>query len=492
MYFWFKAFSMNKFLLFLPVLFVFAHDTLSQTLFWSPEINVSNNTYGSVRPRIAITTGNIPVVMWGGGTGSQPLWAARGNGAGFNMPIRITPLNVDPFVDSWAGANIAANGNTVFVVFKRQPEMTKSIYAVKSADGGVTWGDTTLVDNVYTPFTRFGNVEVTSSGNPVIVYMTFDSNWGSPEYVVTTSTDGGMTYPTPVPVSSLGGSEVCDCCPAHLIVDGNTQIITWRRNNMNLRDMWMGMSSDGGLTFAAGADVDNTNWIVPQCPSSGPDPFLNGDSLHTVFMSEGLGDRRVYISSYNINTSQMGLMTALAPNVPSTTDQNYPQIAGLGDTIGVVWQQTDGSGNTDVFFSWSVTGATGLINSEMILNNITSGMQRCVDLAYSNRVFHFVFQDFSSNNVIYKYASFSGVGVNEDLSPQNDLKIFPNPSDGNVIVSYASISDPVCSITVKDITGKIVFASSSHYSIPRQVGGVYLVEVTTESGNRIVKRMVWE
>src|SRR6187551_2269342 len=121
---------------------LFTTELFSQTLTWSNEIIVANgNTYGYTRPRIAVTTGNIPVVMWGGGMGNEPLYVARWNGTGFNMPATVTPNGVDPAVMTWLGPDLAANGNTAYVVFKREPEMTSNIYIVKSVDGGITWSD---------------------------------------------------------------------------------------------------------------------------------------------------------------------------------------------------------------------------------------------------------------------------------------------------------------------------------------------------------------
>ena len=81
----------------------------SQVLIWSSEINVtSTSTFGNMHPRIALTTGGIPVVLWGGGNGTQPLYVARWNGTSFSAPVTITPMGVDPFMDNWAGPAIAA------------------------------------------------------------------------------------------------------------------------------------------------------------------------------------------------------------------------------------------------------------------------------------------------------------------------------------------------------------------------------------------------
>lgn len=303
---------------------------LSQILNWSSEINVTTTgSFGNMHPRIALTSGGIPVVLWGGGNTTQPLYVARWNGTGFTAPVMVTPMGVDPFIDNWAGPAIAASGDTVYVVFKRQPEMMNYIYTVKSTDGGLTFSDTILVDAMQGPTTRFPNITVDANGNPVVLFMDFNASWLAATQVVTRSTDGGQTYPMAVNASGVGGSDVCDCCPGSILVSGNTQIASFRRNNNNLRDIWGGISTDAGASFSTGADLDNTNWYISMCPSTGPETFLNGDSLYTVFMSESFGPPRVYISSRNINTQVFGFAMS-SPLISRTTSRTIRRSAGTG------------------------------------------------------------------------------------------------------------------------------------------------------------------
>ena len=54
----------------------------SQELFWSAETEVASG-YGNLRPRIALTSNNVPIIVWGGGTGAQPVYVSRLNGVAF-------------------------------------------------------------------------------------------------------------------------------------------------------------------------------------------------------------------------------------------------------------------------------------------------------------------------------------------------------------------------------------------------------------------------
>ncbi|TND07193.1 MAG: hypothetical protein FD123_3338 [Bacteroidetes bacterium] len=471
---------------------VFVTDAYSQSLTWSSEIVVANgNPYGYIRPRIAVASGNIPVVMWGGGAGSEPLYAARWNGTGFNTPATVTPNNVDPFIDTWAGADMAASGNNVFVVFKRQMEMMNNIFIVKSADGGVTWSDTTRVDGMNGPYTRFPSVAVSSAGNPAVMFMTFDTSWGNPAYAVTNSTDGGQTFPMPVTVSGLGSSEVCDCCPGYMTIQGNNQVASWRRNNNNLRDMWAGVSTNSGMSFTTGLDVDNTNWMIGSCPSTGPAPLLKNDSLFTVFMSEASGDPRIIFNSHNILTQQDGYTAMLTPSLSGSSSQNYPFIAGNGDTLVMVWQQNT-SGNIDTYYSWSVTGSAGLFANVNMLNSSMAGQQQNPHVAFSNGTFHFVFTDLNSGNVKYKSATLAPNSISEPAGA-GMLRVYPNPANGNVSLDLPAISFDHASIKLVDVTGRIVETLTTNgeqrIQLRRQSPGIYFVEVTGEN-NAVYKACV--
>lgn len=452
----------------------------AQSLNWSSEATVANGSvYGNTRPRIAVASGNIPVVVWGSNS-TLALNCARWNGTAFGMAMSITPSGVDPAVMSWQGHDFAANGNTMYAVFKSEPEMMGTIYIVKSTDGGITWGDTVRVDQGTGPYDRFPSVAVTSAGNPAVMLMTFDSSWMSATYKVTNSMDGGQTFGVPVNASGVGGSDVCDCCPGYITTDGNNQVAAWRRNNSNIRDMWAAVSTNGGTTFPTGLDLDMTNWMLMNCPSSGPSPFLYGDSLTTVFMSGASGNDRIYVTTYSISNQAMGLSMQINTG---TADQNYPFIAGNGDTIMVVWQQQNG-GQNDTYYSWSVTGASGLFTNATLLNSSTAGNQTNPHVAYSNGVFHVVFTDGNAGNVIYKSATIMPNNV-ENFVNAHAMNLYPNPSTSEINLNLASFAGSV-QIILTDMFGRCVGVYYTRggevFILPKQDAGYYWVEVSDENG----------
>ncbi len=459
-------------------------------LWWSGEVSVDSVVYSTSRPRIVLTAGDVPLVVWGGGT-NQPVYAARWNGSGFGTPVAISTAGIDPYYANWTGPEVAATGDTVFVVFKDQPLMTEYIYVVKSTDGGLTWSDTVRVDGATGPFTDFPSIAVSPSGNPSVMYMVMDSAMNNHAYVVSTSTDGGQTFPAPVNVSAPGGSDVCDCCPGFMAVNGAELAAVWRRNSTNLRDMWAGISSDGGATFPAAFDVDHSNWNVTSCPSTGPSPFLRSDSLFTVFMSRAAGPQRINLSAFDIST-QSGTTTEIAGNYATTVSQTLPFISGMGDTMGVVWQQT-ASANVDIYFSWSTGGSAGLIDNEAMVNSSQSGSQRAPHVVYSAGVFHVVFVDGTANKLIYKTATIGTVGMGEETATPA-LPAYPNPSAGTVTLDLSAMQELPATVLVRDVSGRIVETAAvngaQRVTLAAQPAGVYFAEVSGD-GKTFVTRVVF-
>ncbi|HLG04347.1 MAG TPA: T9SS type A sorting domain-containing protein [Bacteroidia bacterium] len=464
---------------------------IAQSLTWGNEIIVApGSIYGAVRPRIALDAAGEPTVIWGGSTTTQPLWAADWNGTGFATPVQLSPAGVDPYMQVWTGAEMAAGGNAIYVVFKREPFTSNNAYLVKSTDGGQTWSDTIFIGGASS---WLPSVAVTDNGNPVIVYMEL---LATGEYFTISSNDGGQTFTSPVNISSLAGTVACDCCPAYMDIEGNRQVVTWRRNSSNTRDIWMGVSNDGGATFPTGYDIDPTDWVVTSCPSVGPSPLLSGDSVITVYMSGASGGNRVYLSTANAITGQTGTSAMIAGSIPGTTMQTYPFIAGTGDTMIVVWQQTT-SGNLDVWYSWSLTGATSLYSNAAIANSITTNTQAYPHVVYGNGAFHLTWRDAVTNSIIYRKATISPSSVEEQaISP---VKVYPNPSGGNITIDLSAFQNNVApkaiGIEVKDISGRIVesrkVTGESRVELTHQAAGTYLVVVRTEEMENYVTRIVF-
>lgn len=471
----------------------FTIQAFAQSVNWNTPIPVAlGTTYSNVYPRIALTTGDNPQVVWENG-GADKIYTARWNGSGFSSPLALNPAGVFPYIASWTGAEIAASGDAVYVVFSTEPVgSTAQVYTIRSMDGGFTFQDTVRVDQIGTDIPRFPSVAVGSSGNVIVNFMRFNSAFEDPEYSISRSTDFGASYLAPINPTSAVTGFVCDCCPATVVTEGNKHVLLFRNNDNNIREMWGCYSTDGSASYTASGEVDQTNWSISSCPSSGPSGVIMGDSLVSTWMSNS----DVYISSSNLNDQQIGVHRKLFP--AGLGVQNFPVIAGKGDTLAVVWQGSNG-GSTDVFFTYSVTGTAGLgVNIDTLTAGTVGGQTR-PDIQFSNGKFHIVYSDNVGSNVMYLQGAIdpNSLGVNE-TKPASEIEIFTLQSDGKTTLRVKSILNTEASVQLINSAGQQVsmskhpvIAGISTISVPETIQkGIYYVVLETKEGKVYKEKVI--
>ena len=442
---------MKRILLF-NLLFCWTFAWSQPVIQWGPEIIVADGTtYGNIRPRIALTADDIPVVIWGKGSAGS-LYTARRNGSAFNTPVNILPANVETYLTSWTGPDISAKGDTVVAVFKALPLETGHVLTVRSTDGGITWSDTIRTDSHNNGGVAWlPSMDMDENGNPSIVYMAHDPIWSAPRYVVSHSADQGLTYQSEMNIATSIPDEACDCCPAEYVIDGNQHALLFRNNASNIRDIYAVYSEDDGLTYPETENVDQLNWNVSSCPSTGPHGIFNNGSLYTVYASRATGSYRVYISSTLTNPSfGFTSRTMMSPPLNTNGTQNFPRIDGSNDTIVMIWQESETS-NNEIFAAITISGdPTELLNTKAMVNTSTSGTQSNPDILYSNGFIHAVYQDAPTGSVIYRKGTVGMVGLGENAKSQ--ISVFPNPNNTGTYI----ISGSTQSVEVFDNTGKPV------------------------------------
>ncbi|MCB0791218.1 MAG: hypothetical protein KDB97_05595 [Flavobacteriales bacterium] len=422
----------------------------AQFLEWGTEMDASPTGVGYYRPRIALNADLDPIVIWGdapNGTAHATVW----NGTSFNVPQLLHPAGVQVAAADWQGPELDALGNEAWVVFKALPEMDMPMYAVRSLDGGTTWSDTLRIGAATGPFDRFPTVALGPSAGAVVEYMAFDSGFTDPRHV-TTRWVGGAWEP-PVPVSApFAPGEVCDCCPGRALAQGDTVVVVYRNNDANLRTIWAGMSGDGGATCTSGADIDPTGWTFNTCPSSSADGAIAGDSLRYVLMSGASQGLKVYAGSTHLPDLTVGPFFRIDPSAGSSTLQQFPRMAGSGDTLGIVWQRTM-SGNKDVLFSWSVTGWAGLSAPQAVTVN-SAGPQMTPDIAFANGIFRIVWSDQSADVVRYRSATIMGLVGISGPSAGADVHFRQDPANGALWLDLSGTRGTM--YRIHDMAGAVV------------------------------------
>lgn len=270
---------------------------------------------------------------------------------------------------------------------------------IKSFDGGVSFSDTIRVsENDPSHKFRMGNIRIDKDGNPVVNYMQYLLNWGEPKQMVNRSIDYGNSFLGSVNASANAPGEPCDCCKASLVLDNNDIYLLFRNNNLNQRNSYISKSSDGGLNFNLVQNLDDFDWMLSGCPATGPSGILNGDSLLIVRRSGATGnDEIVYNNIYksDLNYSYTRNIDPIIGKI-----QDYPEVAGKGDTLIIVWQ--DNRDNVpDCFLSYSTSGVEGLSLGIKFSDTTIFAPKLNPDVIYKNNLVHIVYNHNGLNSVEY-------------------------------------------------------------------------------------------
>ncbi|MFT6355882.1 MAG: hypothetical protein ACJAYJ_000087 [Saprospiraceae bacterium] len=447
-------------------------------LFVSDPIVVSEEGTGKRAPRIALLEDDRPVVYWGK-TGSNPLlYTAQWNNVSFGQSMIVDTDGIEP--DLWGGGlgpSIAAHGNTVFLVFENYGE---GIYCLKSIDGGDNFGEP--VDVFIAPPGRVATLPslvIDPNGNPIISFVTTNSSEQEAQYETVKSLDGGDTFELPVVANvAASGSEVCECCPASMgVTDEDEVFLTFRNNDNNLRDIWVAKSSDAGASFTEAADIDETDWEIQSCPQSGPDMMISGDQLAATFFN-GADGSKVYFSSVNKNTMELEQHFHIPPIVENK-NQNYPAIAGNGDTLAVIWQES-GQLGLDIMMAWTTTGAADLLNNTMVITDDLLS-ERQPDMVFKNGRFHIVYEDQNTGQVLYKMVGFDpSVDATQINLESINAKIQPNPFSEKTKVYFENSTNEKTVISLWDINGQLLKkedTTSNSIEISALDAGIYVVKI---------------
>ena len=405
---------------------------------WGTPVTVTTAMGSNLHPRIKLNRSGAPYILWG--QTDTRAYLSKWNGTGFTTPV-VPSGSLTIFAQTWAGPDLAAFGDTVYVSMKVTPEMTTTnyTYLAHSYNGGTSFSAPVRIDNIGYNVSRFPIVTTTASGNPLVSFMKFDSGtMMNARYVVSRSSDYGMTFSIDT-LASKSANPVCDCCPGTIISSGSNAIMLYRDNASNIRDMWASISNNGGLTFntANKIAVDNNNWMISSCPSSGPGGIAIGDSIYTVFMSKGTGTSLVYLSRSSISglSSSTAAITGMFTGLNS---QNYPRIANAGNAATAVWVQNTSSG-ISVVSSFANNISSGFAGYTAVTGATGSGIMNA-DVAMTPGAIHIVWEDDNTGKIMYIKGTYTVPSSVPQLASKQMIEVYPNPADDNFTITLNNIS----------------------------------------------------
>ena len=369
----------------------------------NPIIISSGSAEGYDRPRVVITANESPFVIWSKATTPKAIRGRKWNGTAFGNAVDL--VNADLMPTGFIGPEVAAKGDTLYLIFESLLHNNHVIYLKRSVDGGLTFSDTIRVsDNSNTHKFAMPNIGIREDGNPVISYMESTTSWLDWKQMVKTSFDFGTTFSAAVDVSALAPGEPCDCCQSTLVTKGNDVYLLFRNNDNNVRNTYIAKSSDNGVTFTSAQDLDDVNWVLNSCPTSSPVGAVLGDSMMVIRRNGGSGINELYKSNVNTNNLQKDYFTQVQQTGSSLQDQ--PKIATDLNYFVSVWEENR-NGNKECFYNVQASDGESLHNS-VLSDTITFGHKLEPDIAYGGPnaadVFSIVYTASTAHEVHFLYS----------------------------------------------------------------------------------------
>lgn len=392
----------------------------------NPIIISSGSAEGYNRPRVVITANESPFVIWSKATTPKAIRGRKWNGTAFGNAVDL--VNADLMPTGFIGPEVAAKGDTVYLIFESLLHNNHVIYLKKSFDGGFTFSDTIRVsDNSNTHKFAMPNLTVREDGNPVISYMESTTGWLDWKQMVKTSFNFGTTFSNAVDVSALAPGEPCDCCQSTVVTKGNDVYLLFRNNDNNVRNTYIAKSSDNGVTFTSTQDLDDVNWVLNSCPTSSPVGAVLGDSMMVVRRNGGSGVNELYKSNVNVNNLQKDYFTQVQQTGSSLQDQ--PKITGTWDYGGVfvsVWEENR-NGNKECFYSVIGSNGQSLYNG-IVSDTATFGHKIEPDITYGGPYtdtgyFSVVYTASTQHEVHFLYGPLMYVNAVNEAPDSNDKKL---------------------------------------------------------------------
>jgi hypothetical protein len=266
-------------------------------------------------------------------------------------------------------------------------------------------------------------------------------------------------------------------------------IVFFRNNDDNIRDIKAVTSIDRGASFTDWISVDDHNWYIEGCPSTGPDAHFLGDSKFVaVYKTEVSGEGKVFLNVYDLETDASTDLVEIYATSGTASNTNYPQVCYDDGLIGLVWEDGSDGTSLDVFFNSSVSGSIDF-NPDNALNlTAIAAVQAKPDITLDNGIFHVVYADAADFSVNYL-----------QIAEANSIDELPTDFAPTVLSTKNQIiirqqEQLELKLVITDLNGRLVFQqTSADHEIVVNTGdwqsGMYIIQLS--SGDQtVVKKLI--
>ncbi|NOT35994.1 MAG: T9SS type A sorting domain-containing protein [Saprospiraceae bacterium] len=472
-----------KYKLITVFLFTMVSLTAQNEINWQNAAAVSASHFGNSHPRITCSEKGEAYMVWGRSS-DQSVQFAYWNGSVFSTPVKVNVTNSASA--SWMGPDMASRNDTIYIVHKSVPEddPNSHMYLIRSFDGGRNFSKPVQIESIGTDISRFPTVAIDKFGQPIVAYMRFNSKFLESRWVITSSTDYGITFQPAVLASGWGKSEeVCDCCPGSLTCVDGTCALFYRDNNNNIRDSWVSISRDNGKSFSSGFNVDNNNWNIFTCPASGPDGIILDDNIYSTFMNGKNSLSRNYLSRSSLSNDKFVDKIDLSANINNLRIQNFPRIAGYGKSLAVVGTQSVVANKVEIPMWFTNNYENGINTKYQLVDEFN--ISNC-DITMNKNSIFVVWQDDNTRTVNFRSGSYNPTSLLDEKS--NKL-----PVVYNTINSWLIESDFLTTLEIVDIHGRTIKTfdniQNNNVEISKQdvAPGMHIAKIKTTSKTFYIK-----
>ena len=237
---------------------------------------------------------------------------------------------------------MVVSGNDVYLIWNDNSTGRYGVLVSKSTDGGMTFSSPVNVSrNVGTS----SSPQFAVSGNNVYVVWQAKTT-GKYQIIFAKSTDGGSTFGTPANISNNTG----DSSYPKIIADGNDIYIAWSFTITNKDyDILFTKSNDGGNTFGNPANISNNlgDSGLPQMSAS-------GNNVYVTWENNNLGNFDVFVAR---STDKGNTFASPVDVSKNASPSGAPQIIASGKNVIVSWMDKI-SGNYDIMVAKSTDGGS--------------------------------------------------------------------------------------------------------------------------------------
>jgi hypothetical protein len=197
----------------------------------------------------------------------------------------------------------------------------------------------------------------------------------------------------------------------------------YRNNASNIRDSWTTLSNDNGTSFQNSLNIDQNEWQISECPSTGPNGFILNDTLYSVFMNAASGKGLVYFNQLSVSSTTCAPSEAVIPNYPGLAQQNFPRLKNSEEQSVMIFKQS-ANGKSQLQFLYTDNISKGFLDfpASVGSNYVSNG-----DVAIVNDKVMVVWEDYLSNTIKYRFGTIDLTFIAEDNRALN-FQVFPNPS----------------------------------------------------------------